>query len=108
MWCINGLLHCSLNLANIFLNPFENYDILCGCPHSTCSCLGCFFTSSAGLKSFEHPLKELKPAPWMDSLGQQCGSTFVVVEESKQEAKKVGLVAGMPRVDSDADWSKHI
>ncbi|KAJ8441821.1 hypothetical protein Cgig2_021511 [Carnegiea gigantea] len=69
---------------------------------------GCFFTSSTGLKSFEHPLKELKPVPWTDTSGQQCGSTFVVVEESKQQAKKMGFGAGMPRVDSDADWSKHI
>lgn len=69
---------------------------------------GCFFTTSGGLKSFEYPLKDLKPVPWTDGSGQQCGSTFVLVEDSKEKTKKVGLGAAMPRVDSDADWSKHI
>lgn len=61
---------------------------------------GCFFTSSGGLRSFEHPLKQLKPVPWTDSEGQNCGATFVVVKESRLEAS-------MPRVGSDADWSSH-
>ncbi|KAL8138985.1 hypothetical protein V2J09_004986 [Rumex salicifolius] len=59
---------------------------------------GCFFTSSGGLKSFEHPLKELKPVQWTDSSGQSYGATFIVDADSKKEA-------GMPRVGSDADWA---
>ncbi|THG07866.1 hypothetical protein TEA_007764 [Camellia sinensis var. sinensis] len=31
--------------------------------------LGCFFTSSGGLRNFEHPLNELKPVPRVDSSG---------------------------------------
>lgn len=69
---------------------------------------GCFFTSSSGLKSFEHPRKELKPIPWTDSSGQQCGSTFMVVDESEEQSKRLGLGLRMPRVDSDADWSTHL
>jgi len=68
------------------------------------SCAGCFFTSSGGLRSFEHPLKELKPVPWMDGSGQQCGSTYVVFEDSKKNPKQMG----MPRVGSDADWSNQL
>ncbi|GAB4830426.1 hypothetical protein Ancab_020062 [Ancistrocladus abbreviatus] len=64
---------------------------------------GCFFISTGGLQSFEHPLKELKPVLWVDGLGQTCGSTFVVVEESKKEGS-AKVAAGIPRVGSDADW----
>lgn len=64
---------------------------------------GCFFTSSGGLRSFEHPLKELKAVLWDDGSGQSCGLTFVVAEDSKKETGKLG----MPRVGSDADWSSH-
>lgn len=67
---------------------------------------GCFFTTSGGLKSFEHPRKELKPVPWTDSSGQSCGSTFVVVEEPKKDPKLTGIGFSIPRVGSDADWSK--
>lgn len=65
---------------------------------------GCFFTSSGGLRSFEHPLKELKPVPWMDNSGQQCGSTYMVDEGSRRDPKQIG----MPRVGSDADWSDQL
>ncbi|KAJ1400747.1 hypothetical protein SESBI_29290 [Sesbania bispinosa] len=63
------------------------------------TCLGCFFTTSGGLRSFEHPLNELKPIPRVDSSGQVCGATFKVDAESKKET------TGMPRVGSAANWS---
>ncbi|KAG2722241.1 hypothetical protein I3843_02G104300 [Carya illinoinensis] len=62
---------------------------------------GCFFTSSKGLRSFEHPLNEVKPVPRVDSSGQVCGATFTVDAESKREA------VGMPRVGSAANWSSN-
>ncbi|KAK2647108.1 hypothetical protein Ddye_022303 [Dipteronia dyeriana] len=62
---------------------------------------GCFFTSSGGLRSFEHPLHELKPVPRVDSSGQVCGSTFKVDAETKKET------SGMPRVGSAANWSQQ-
>ncbi|XP_052191052.1 stem-specific protein TSJT1-like [Diospyros lotus] len=61
---------------------------------------GCFFTNSGGLRSFEHPLNELKPVPRVDSSGQVCGATFKVDAESKKET-------GMPRVGSAANWSQN-
>ncbi|KAJ0093924.1 hypothetical protein Patl1_25287 [Pistacia atlantica] len=61
---------------------------------------GCFFTSSGGLRSFEHPLNELKPVPRVDSSGQVCGATFKVDAEAKKES-------GMPRVGSAANWSQN-
>ncbi|XP_074283855.1 stem-specific protein TSJT1-like [Silene latifolia] len=69
---------------------------------------GCFFTSSNGLKSYEHPRKELKPIPWVDSSGQTCGATFMVSEDPKKETSRPGISFGMPRVASDADWSNKI
>lgn len=62
---------------------------------------GCFFTSSGGLRSYEHPLNEVKPVPRVDSSGQVCGVTFAVDEESKRET------VGMPRVGSAANWSSN-
>lgn len=62
---------------------------------------GCFFTSSGGLKSFEHPRKELKVVPWKDSSEQTCGGIFVVGSECIKESP-------MPRVGSDGDWSREI
>ncbi|XP_022857023.1 stem-specific protein TSJT1-like isoform X2 [Olea europaea var. sylvestris] len=59
---------------------------------------GCFFTSSGGLRSFEFPQKELKATPWVDSLGEVCGSIFMVDEHSRKET-------GMPRVGSASNWS---
>ncbi|KAA8548689.1 hypothetical protein F0562_000373 [Nyssa sinensis] len=61
---------------------------------------GCFFTTSGGLRSFEHPLNQLKPVPRVDSSGQVCGSTFKVDAESRKET-------GMPRVGSAANWSQN-
>lgn len=61
---------------------------------------GCFFTTSGGLRSFEHPLNELKPVPRVDSSGQVCGATFKVDAESRKET-------GMPRVGSAANWSQN-
>lgn len=69
---------------------------------------GCYFTSSSGLISYEHPRKALKAVPWVDSSGQTFGSTFMVSEEPKIENKQLGLKVAMPRVGSDADWSNHI
>ncbi|XP_076921417.1 stem-specific protein TSJT1-like [Bidens hawaiensis] len=61
---------------------------------------GCFFTSSGGLRSFEHPLNELKAVPRVDSSGEMCGANFKVDSGSKKES-------GMPRVGSAANWSQH-
>ncbi|KAL8158270.1 stem-specific protein TSJT1-like [Apium graveolens] len=61
---------------------------------------GCFFTSSGGLRSFEHPMNELKPMPRVDSSGEVCGATFKVDAEARKET-------GMPRVGSAANWSQH-
>ncbi|KAL3505991.1 hypothetical protein ACH5RR_031373 [Cinchona calisaya] len=62
---------------------------------------GCFFTSSGGLRSYEHPLNELKPVPRVDSSGEVCGATFKVDSETKKEG------TGMPRVGSAANWSQN-
>ncbi|XP_042518207.1 stem-specific protein TSJT1-like [Macadamia integrifolia] len=59
---------------------------------------GCFFTTSGGLKSYEHPANELKAMPRVDSSGQVCGATFKVDIETKRSAS-------MPRVGSAANWS---
>ncbi|KAL5702185.1 hypothetical protein ACHQM5_027432 [Ranunculus cassubicifolius] len=61
---------------------------------------GCFFTTSGGLRSFEHPMNEMKPMPRVDSSGQVCGSTFKVDTETKKEAN-------IPRVGSAANWSAN-
>ncbi|GMH19983.1 hypothetical protein Nepgr_021824 [Nepenthes gracilis] len=61
---------------------------------------GCFFTSTGGLRSYEHPRNELKPVPRVDSSGEVCGSTFKVDSESRKET-------GMPRAGSAADWSSQ-
>ncbi|KAI6683539.1 hypothetical protein NL676_029452, partial [Syzygium grande] len=65
-------------------NVFVKFDT-----HGT----GCFFTSSKGLRSYEHPPNEVKPVPWVDSSGQVCGATFKVDAETKKESS-------MPRVGS--------
>ena len=62
---------------------------------------GCFFTSSGGLRSFEHPHNVLKPVPRVDSSGQVCGATFSVDVETKKES------TGMKKVDSAANWSAN-
>ena len=61
---------------------------------------GCFFTTSGGLRSFEHPFNELKAVPRVDSSGEMCGANFKVDAGSRKEA-------GMPRVGSAANWSQH-
>ncbi|MBA0675772.1 hypothetical protein Goari_017297, partial [Gossypium aridum] len=60
---------------------------------------GCFFTSSGGLRSFEHPQNELKAVPRVDGSGQACGATYCVDTETKKES------TGMKKVDSAANWS---
>ncbi|XP_010693773.2 stem-specific protein TSJT1 [Beta vulgaris subsp. vulgaris] len=62
---------------------------------------GCFFTSSGGLRSYEHPRNELKPVPRVDSSGEVCGANFKVDAEAKKEP------LGMPRVGSAANWSSN-
>ncbi|KAE8715023.1 transmembrane emp24 domain-containing protein p24beta3-like [Hibiscus syriacus] len=47
---------------------------------------GCFFTSPGGLRSYEHPLNELKPVPRVDSSGHVCGATFSVDVEANKES----------------------
>ncbi|CAL9160970.1 stem-specific protein TSJT1-like [Musa acuminata AAA Group] len=61
---------------------------------------GCFFTTSGGLQSFQHPLNELKAIPRVDSQGQVCGAIYEVDDQTKRETK-------MPRVGSTANWSSH-
>ncbi|XP_065036904.1 stem-specific protein TSJT1-like [Musa acuminata AAA Group] len=61
---------------------------------------GCFFTTSRGLQSFQHPLNELKAIPRVDSQGQVCGAIYEVDDETKRETR-------MPRVGSTANWSSH-
>ncbi|XP_062108306.1 stem-specific protein TSJT1-like [Humulus lupulus] len=62
---------------------------------------GCFFTTSGGLRSFEHPLHQLKAVPRVDSSGDVCGANFKVDEGSRKES------SGMPRVGSAANWSSN-
>lgn len=62
---------------------------------------GCFFTTTGGLRSFEHPLHQLKPVPRVDSKGEMCGANFKVDEASRKET------SGMPRVGSAANWSAN-
>lgn len=61
---------------------------------------GCFFTTSGGLQSFQHPLNELKAIPRVDSQGQVCGAIYEVDDQTKRETR-------MPRVGSTANWSSH-
>lgn len=61
---------------------------------------GCFFTTSGGLQSFEHPLNEVKPVPRVDSQGDVCGATYKVDAKAKKES-------GMPRVGSAANWASQ-
>lgn len=63
---------------------------------------GCFYTTSGGLQSYEHPLHEVKAVPRVDSQGQMCGSTFKVDSEAKKKQD-----ASIPRVGSAADWSNQ-
>ncbi|KAL6007266.1 hypothetical protein ACLOJK_032762 [Asimina triloba] len=60
----------------------------------------CFFTTSKGLQSYEHPLNELKPIARVDSKGQVCGSDYKVDRETKK-------ATGMHRVGSAADCIYH-
>ena len=63
-------------------------------------CSGCFFTTSGGLQSFEHPLNEMKAMPIVDGQGQICSATYKVDAESKK-------CYGIQRVDSAANWSSQ-
>ena len=67
-----------------------------------CTASGFFFTTSGGLKSYEHPMNEVKPVPWVDSKGGVCGTTYTVDASAKKETK-----TSIPRVGSAADWSSQ-
>ncbi|KAL3749003.1 hypothetical protein ACJRO7_010139 [Eucalyptus globulus] len=59
---------------------------------------GCCFTSSGGLRSYEHPPSEAKPpVPWVDSSGHVSGTTFKVDAETKDSS--------MPGIGSAANQS---
>ncbi|KAL8162741.1 hypothetical protein V2J09_014230 [Rumex salicifolius] len=62
---------------------------------------GCFYTSSGGLRSFEHPRNVVKPVPRVDSSGEVCGANFKVDSDTKRKQ------TGMPRVGSEANWSSE-
>jgi asparagine synthetase B (glutamine-hydrolysing) len=61
---------------------------------------GCFFSSSEGLQSFEHPLQRLKAMPRVDSQGQVCGTTFKV--EPAPKKKETVRAYSFPRVGSES------
>lgn len=61
---------------------------------------GCFFSTSGGLQSFEHPSNKLMPMPRVDSKGQMCGANFKVDVCAKKQTS-------MPRVGSEANWSNQ-
>ncbi|OAY76635.1 stem-specific protein TSJT1 [Ananas comosus] len=61
---------------------------------------GCFFTTSGGLQSFEHPLSEVKPVPRVDSKGEVCGATYKVDAGTKKDSS-------IPRVGSAANWASQ-
>jgi len=61
---------------------------------------GCFFSTSGGLQSFEHPLNMLMPMPRVDSKGQMCGANFKVDVFAKKQAS-------MHRVGSEANWASE-
>jgi hypothetical protein len=58
---------------------------------------GCFFSSSEGLQSYEHPLQPVTAMPRVDSKGQVCGSTFQV--DPKKETMESNT---FPRVGSES------
>jgi len=62
---------------------------------------GFFFTSSKGLQSFEHPTKEVKTVPRVDSQGQICGSAYTADVDTKKKSQNI------PRVGSEANWSSQ-
>ncbi|CAH9113781.1 unnamed protein product [Cuscuta europaea] len=59
---------------------------------------GCMYHSGRGLMSFEHPMKEMKAMPRVDSEGAMCGAFFKVDPFSKPNNT-------MPRVGSEANWT---
>ncbi|GKV45839.1 hypothetical protein SLEP1_g52877 [Rubroshorea leprosula] len=58
---------------------------------------GCMFHSEKGLVSFEHPSREMKAMPRIDSEGMMCGADFSVDVHSRRSS--------MPRVGSEANWA---
>uniref|UniRef100_A0A0C9QQM4 TSA: Wollemia nobilis Ref_Wollemi_Transcript_13837_1100 transcribed RNA sequence n=1 Tax=Wollemia nobilis TaxID=56998 RepID=A0A0C9QQM4_9CONI len=57
---------------------------------------GCFYSTSKGLQSYEHPLHKMKAVPWVDASGQTCGAKFVVDSAMRE---------GIHHVSSAANWS---
>lgn len=62
---------------------------------------GCFFSSSEGLQSYEHPLTPVTAVPRVDSKGEVCGTTFKVNPAKKETSRAYSF----PRVGSDS-WGK--
>ncbi|XP_020599554.1 stem-specific protein TSJT1-like [Phalaenopsis equestris] len=62
---------------------------------------GCFYTSTRGLRSYEHASYELKAVPWVDSHGDECWPTYEVDFETKKPTS-------LRRNDSDFDWSEEL
>ncbi|XP_031124074.1 stem-specific protein TSJT1-like [Ipomoea triloba] len=60
---------------------------------------GCMYHSERGLMSFEHPMKQMKAMPRVDSEGAMCGAYFKVDHYSNV----VNTI--MPRVGSEANWT---
>ncbi|KAK7327908.1 hypothetical protein VNO77_22001 [Canavalia gladiata] len=58
---------------------------------------GCMFHSKHGLMSFEHPTRQMKAMPRVDSEGVMCGANFNVDSQSRSTM--------MPRVGSEANWA---
>ncbi|KAM7265833.1 hypothetical protein ACFE04_003516 [Oxalis oulophora] len=56
---------------------------------------GCMFHSQQGLMSFEHPRREMKAMPRIDSEGVLCGANFKADDQSR--------VNVMPRVGSEVN-----
>jgi len=57
---------------------------------------GCYFSSSGGLHSFEHPSSPLKPVPRVDSQGQMCGSLFKVDQQPNYKPMGQGISMNFP------------
>lgn len=59
---------------------------------------GCMFHSDGGLKSYEHPMNNMKAMPRVDSEGVMCGASFKVDVFSRNKS--------MPRVGSETNWTE--
>ncbi|GJP47246.1 hypothetical protein CLOM_g6457 [Closterium sp. NIES-68] len=64
---------------------------------------GCFFSTSAGLCSFEDPGREFRPVPHVDSSGRICGSRFVPVEASPEPVTCGRVTSTLGNIGSETD-----